>query len=612
MLAAAMSTVVVLLGTIDLPLIPWAARLSVAAGRPLRVLCLVDGEGTHRSRVNADQVDEETPELVRAAIEAAGGLGAKDPQVFECRGADRRRVVLDAAGELEARDLVLGLPSSERDDPHRTLARQLARAAPDDVLLLDVGVVGGEPPTRIVVPQVGGGGRHAIRLATRGLGAGEAPVLVVPDPAKAARSRRTFGKVRDGKPGARAERLTQTEVPTGSLAEAMGSVLEPGDLVLMDAEDARAVPRLVSMLEKLRQDREAVPVAVAVTRAADATGPGHVARLVERLRVHAPALSRDERKDLHERIETGGKLSTDFVVMITLSAAIAALGLVQDSAAVVIGAMLVAPLMTPLVAAGLSLVQGNLVMFRAAVRAMLIGVVGALLVALVVGLLSPWDDLSDQVISRGGPNLFDLGIAALSGMAAAYALARPGLTGTLVGVAIAVALVPPLAAVGIAAAKGEPTVAFGAALLFATNFLAIILGAAMVFRFFGLQVSRRGDDAPKWVRAVLVSLALGIVATSAPLVHNLTVQMRSGVSRPYARPLPRGLRESIVERVAREAGVRILSMSHSDIEHGFGVEIVLVCDGQPPAGLSRELQELARAAMGEAMPVRVMLLRSAE
>jgi uncharacterized hydrophobic protein (TIGR00271 family) len=606
------TTVVVLLDPADLPVLPWAARLATATGRPLRVLCVSVGDARQARRVAADAVDEETPPLVTAALESVAAMELRDAQVMDCRGPDLRRVVLDTAGELEAQVLVLAAPVDETDDGRRAVIRRVARAAPDDVLLLDVGSLGVAPPARIVVPQIGGGGAHALRLATRGLGAGEAPVVAIPDLKKAARSRRVFERVRGRKPSARAERLTRIDAPPGSMRDAIAAVLEPGDLVLVDAEQAAQVPKIVSFLQKLRSEREDMPFAVAVARAEDATGPGRFERAIERLRVFAPALSRDERKALHERIESGGKLSTDFVVMLTLSAAIAALGLVQNSAAVVIGAMLVAPLMTPLVAAGLSLVHANFVMFRAALRAVLIGVSGAFLVSFVIGILSPWDDLSAEVIARGGPNLFDLGIAGLSGMAAAYALARPGLAGTLVGVAIAVALVPPLSAAGIATAKGQMSVAIGAAVLFATNFLAIIGGAAVVFRFFGLQVSRHGDDSPRWVRAVLVSLVIGLLATSAPLVHNLSTQMKSGVSRPYVRPLPLGLRESITARLDERAGVAILMMAISDMEPGLGVEITLVCTGPAPDGLAAELTDLVKAAMGEAMPVRVTMLRAAE
>ncbi len=604
-----MSMILVLFDDADLPVLPWAARLSTALGRPLRVLCMGPGDGPLRQRVTAEQVDADTLPLVRATLEQLPEAGAKDPQVHDCRGHDLRRAVLDAARDLEATDLVLAVPEEDREGPARGVIARLLRSAPEDVLLLDVAAMGDGPPQRILVPQSGGGGRHAMQLAARGLGAGEPPVVAVADPKRMPRSRRSFGRAREQAASA-GERFEQVVPPEGQgLFDAVAGSIAVGDLVLLDAEDPRGLPRARTALRTLRKDRPETPFAVGVARSAEAGGPGRLARLAERVRMQVPVLSRDQRKDLHERISGGGRVSADFVVMLTLSAAIAALGLVQNSAAVVIGAMLVAPLMTPLVAAGMSLVQGNLVMFRAALGAMGLGVVGAVAVSAAVGAVAPWGDLSAQVLARGAPNLFDLVIAACSGMAAAYALARPGLAGTLVGVAIAVALVPPLSATGIAAAKAEWAVAIGAGLLFATNFLAIVLGAAMVFRFFGLQVSRQGEDAPRWVRGVLASLAVGIVATGVPLAHNLVTQTRAGVDRPYARPLPRGLRQQVAERVEREAGVRIFSMSQSDPEHGFGAEIVLLTRGPVPPGLVAEVEEMARAAMGPGMGVRVVVLR---
>jgi hypothetical protein len=216
------------------------------------------------------------------------------------------------------------------------------------------------------------------------------------------------------------------------------------------------------------------------------------------------------------------------------------------------------------------------------------------------------------VIARGGPNLFDLGIAVSSGMAAAYALARPGLAGTLVGVAIAVALVPPLSATGIAVAKGEAAVAIGAAVLFVTNFLAIVLGAAMVFRFFGLQVARRGETAPAWVRGVTLTLVIGVAAVTAPLAHNLLTQVRVGVSRPIERPLPRSLRDAIRERVEGSGAATILSMAQQELEPGRGVEIVLVWTRAVDASIARDLESLVQRTMGSSTPVRVLSLRAAE
>jgi uncharacterized membrane protein len=112
--------------------------------------------------------------------------------------------------------------------------------------------------------------------------------------------------------------------------------------------------------------------------------PGFIHR-----RLKFPLLERDDRVALAERINQSTPANVDFVVMMTLAAVLASLGLMQGSTAVVIGAMLVAPLMGPLLGAGLALVQGNLRLFRAASVAIGIGAVIGLVVSLILGLLNP-------------------------------------------------------------------------------------------------------------------------------------------------------------------------------------------------------------------------------
>ena len=171
----------------------------------------------------------------------------------------------------------------------------------------------------------------------------------------------------------------------------------------------------------------------------------------------------------------------DFITLIALSTAIAALGLIQNSAAVVIGAMLVAPLMTPMLGAGLGLLQGNILLVREAITSIVLGFSISLGIGISFGFLTPGLVELTELQARCGPNILDLFIALFSGIAAAYALARPGLLGALPGVAIAAALVPPIATTGIALSIGAVVEAALAATLFGTNLVAIILSSAATF-----------------------------------------------------------------------------------------------------------------------------------
>jgi uncharacterized hydrophobic protein (TIGR00271 family) len=600
-----MKTVLIVLSESGLASIPLAADIARTLGKPLALICATKDPDRRFDRVEAP--DEETPELVRHAFAALEAEGVSHAEVYDSRAPAIRRAVIDGATELQAGQLILPMSLDGRTTPMRSTARALARAAPFDLLAIDMGAV--RLPTRIVTPQLDGGGAFAIGLAGRLFANESRGVVAVADPKEATRSNRVFKKAK--------ERLSEpkqawlTQAPAGaSLAESLGGVVVDSDLVLMSPERAVGIKRVLGTLGSLRGGKPERAIALGIARDARAAGPGRVDRWIERVRQYAPPLTREQRRDVCERLDAGGRVSFEFVVMLMLSAAIATLGLIQSSSAVVIGAMLVAPLMTPLVAIGMALVQGNQQMFARATRAMGIGIAGALIASMAIGLLSPWRELSTEVMARGEPNVFDLGIALLSGFAAAFAMARPGLMGTLVGVAIAVALVPPLASVGIATVKGDFRIAFGAAILFTTNLFAIIVGAALVFRFFGLDASLGGSRAPKWVRTVLLSIAVGLVPVSAILVHNLGDQIREGVHRPYARPLPPIVRRAIHERVAAEEGVEIVMMSQSDGQHDGGIRVLLTCTGPVDPALERDILEIVRTMHESKTPSRVYYLQA--
>jgi uncharacterized hydrophobic protein (TIGR00271 family) len=200
-----------------------------------------------------------------------------------------------------------------------------------------------------------------------------------------------------------------------------------------------------------------------------------------------PRMNLQERTAAYVRIRRGARPDRDFFALMGLATLIAALGLLVNSAAVVIGAMLVAPLMSPVVGIGLAIVLGDTRFLRLSGGAVARGVLESLFLALLVGLLSINRPLTGEILARTEPTLFDLGIAVFSGMAAAYALCRSEAAAALPGVAIAAALVPPLASAGISLATGHFTEGLGALLLFSTNIIAISTAAALVFLVLGFR-----------------------------------------------------------------------------------------------------------------------------
>jgi uncharacterized hydrophobic protein (TIGR00271 family) len=184
---------------------------------------------------------------------------------------------------------------------------------------------------------------------------------------------------------------------------------------------------------------------------------------------------------IYEDISTGSQPAPRFYTMVAASSALATLGLMMNSTAVVIGAMLVAPLMTPIFGISLALVRGDARLFGKALQSEFAGVILAVLLAGCMGYLMPELEVTTEMLSRTKPNLLDLLVAVFAGFAGAYAMADENISPALPGVAIATAIVPPLANTGLCISLGAYTGAVGSFLLFFANFLSILLVASTVF-----------------------------------------------------------------------------------------------------------------------------------
>lgn len=230
-----------------------------------------------------------------------------------------------------------------------------------------------------------------------------------------------------------------------------------------------------------------------------------------------PRLNVEEQLELREALSDSARPGANFFVLIVLSSIIATLGLLLNSGAVVIGAMLVAPLMSPILGFSLGMVLGDVRLVRLSVESMFKGVALALLIAVFIGILSPIKDVTAEMTGRTQPTLLDLGVALASGMAGAYALSRKEVGAALPGVAIAAALMPPLGVAGLGLAVGEPQVAGGAFLLFAANIAAISLAGVIVFVLLGVRPQTWQPEARPRMRRGLIGFALLMLVIAVPL-----------------------------------------------------------------------------------------------
>ena len=236
-----------------------------------------------------------------------------------------------------------------------------------------------------------------------------------------------------------------------------------------------------------------------------------------------PQLTNVEQNELLWNAQKSSDTNLDYTVMIILSAGLATLGLLTNSVAVIIGAMLVAPLMSPISGFSTGMATGLLELTRRASLTLLQGVILSLLISIGMGFFLPIDTPTSEMLSRGSPGVLDAAVALVSGLVAAYASARKGIPAALAGVAIAAALMPPLCTIGLGVALQRVDLAIGSTLLFLANITFIIASQYITFLWLGM----RPDKSREGVTANLTRVWWGVLATLTALVFIIFVQLGS-------------------------------------------------------------------------------------
>ena len=317
---------------------------------------------------------------------------------------------------------------------------------------------------------------------------------------------------------------------TGLLAEVTAAMqakgLGTGDLVLCGVDEA------VSSNDVYRTGLALLDQPGDATVALIQTGYSFVETIA--LKVHqwvatiAPPMQREQRIELAQSLQTGSKPNLEFLGLISASSMLAAFGLLQDSAAVIIGAMLIAPLMTPIVGAGLALSQGNRPLFQSALGTIALGFVGALTASILFGwlfLLFQEPQVTGEMWARCRPSPLDFCVGLVGGVAASYAQTRRHLSSALAGAAIAAALVPPIATAGLQIAfgvwdeseKGIPIV--GPLLLVSVNVLMIMIGSSFVLWARGMRSDRSLGLQTRWTLRMFAVLLMLTLMTLIWVLH---------------------------------------------------------------------------------------------
>lgn len=537
---------------------------------------------------------EDSPPLYTVIIENHHFVDAL-PQVIDDANIDLLLVAVDRPDEYDFRSIRCAVAVARNVAPGRREQRSAADKVLDNIIVPTSGGPNSAYALGLLLPLTPEVQITALYVASARLGESEEALGY-------ARLRQVMDFVDAG------ERIESKLITTESVAE--GIVEEASsdcDLVVIGAsEESRLDQILFGNLPETVIRQLARPIMV--IRRGNSPLSSFIGAIDWHMQSIIPRKSIRERAEIYARIRRGARPEMSFFILIGLSAMIAALGLIVSSPAVVIGAMLVAPLMSPIIGTGLAIVMGDTRFLKLTLGAVSRGALLAIAVGFVAGLFAIGRPPSSEILARTQPTLFDLGIAVFSGMAAAYALSFSQAAGALPGVAIAAALVPPLATVGITlavglgqlvlghSAEGSENLGFslGALLLFTTNFIAISTAAAMVFFILGFrptpsQKARR--EVQRRSARLAIVLLIAVTATLGIISYVLARETALN-NRAY----------SIVEtQVAEVTGAQVIESSINGVGSETATVDVIVRSTRPiPYSQVVDLQEAIAVEFREA------------
>lgn len=325
------------------------------------------------------------------------------------------------------------------------------------------------------------------------------------------------------------------------------------------------------------------------------------------INTRSPAHTDDALAEVRRRIHAEAAPSQAYVVMNALAAVVASYGLLLNSTAVVIGAMVMALLLGPIMGVALGLVDGDNALVRRAVSTEMMGAVLVLSLAYGIGLLHPDIPIGSEILSRTKPNLMDEIVAVAGGTAAAYALLVPRVSSGLVGVAIATALVPPLSVCGLMLARGENQLAAGAALLYLANFVAIQVATSVVMWGHGLHLvvpkGARRDVTGTFLRNAISFITLG--ALSGILAVNL---VQSVARERFSVQL----RDAVSEEIRARPTMELVGYEHDEVDGTLRLRITVRSVVQPSYDQALALQVAIATRLQRPTAIRLNIIPTRE
>ena len=416
---------------------------------------------------------------------------AENPIEFQTRKATNlARGILDAAREDDVDLIILGLTQHIRGHVVLgTVAENVLVTAPCNVLIYRASHHLAENPSRILVAVDGTRPSQAASQIGLSLAQHYAINLVAIYAQESYYPRWVgLGRIEESLEGIEHDaRIQRVLVTASDPAAGIVARLEDHDLLVI----GYALPTLFERwlfgdFSRRMLDEAPCPVILTVTTA-------HGGILWRPLKRFYFRLTPAEQDDIQRQAYMLAAANLDYLVLIGIASMLASFGLLANSAAVVIGAMLVAPFMQPCIAFAIGLTTRRWAVMRQALIALIVGVPVAVAVSIFSGVLVATRSPTSEMLARGSVGYLDVLIAFASGLMGAYATVRKDIPAALAGVAIAAALMPPLCTFGLGLASGNTALGLRAGLLFLTNIVFIVLAAWIVFLLVGMRPSADED-----------------------------------------------------------------------------------------------------------------------
>jgi uncharacterized hydrophobic protein (TIGR00271 family) len=326
-----------------------------------------------------------------------------------------------------------------------------------------------------------------------------------------------------------------------------------------------------------------------------------------------PFLNNKQRRTIYQTIREDATGSAGYYFIVVLGAVVATLGLLTNNIAVIIGAMLISPIMNPLIGVSISIATGDSELFGQSFKALILGILLALGVSYLMTLAVPVRELTDEILSRTRPTTIDLVIAFASGAAGAFTIGKKTGLMILPGVAIATAIMPPICVVGAGLAFSNFGVSIGGALLFLSNLIAINLAAAIIFKIMGFSISIKKDPDNQMAEAAAIRqhkkrFIVSVVAFAVILLP-LSFIMYNTIQTDQTENT---IKASLESALSDYRDVGLVSYSYNYEEGIYYIDAVINAETKPTEADVLKIEEYLTKELQKPAKVKLTIIFSAE